>query len=90
MNESERRQLHESRLDEQREQRAAYMPTPEEIAAECAKIKAENKAKNRRVKQQPVDDDCDAELERAADIESRNRGRRPSPPNVYRLPEINE
>lgn len=66
------------------------MPTPEQIAAECAKIRAENmKSRMGKKQQQQVDPDCDAELERMADSESRKRGRKVSPPNVYRI-EIDE
>ena len=31
--------------DEQQEEKAAYMPTPAEIAAECVKIRAERKSR---------------------------------------------
>lgn len=59
MNESERRQLHESSLDQQRESRAEYMPTPDQIAAACLEINSTwsefEKAKRRGVRL----DDCD-------------------------------
>jgi hypothetical protein len=91
VNESERRQMHESDLDQKRESRAEYMPTLEEIAAWKVKIREENRVKQQGKKpQQEVDLDCDAELERQADIESRRRGRKVGAPNVYRLPEIDE
>lgn len=80
MNESERRQLHASKLDQAHEDRAAYMPTPEQIAAECAKIRAE-----KRSTVPPVDPDCDADLELEADYESRRRRKRSREPNVFRI-----
>jgi hypothetical protein len=91
VNESERRQLHESDLDQQRESRVEYMPTLEEIDRMKKLIRAENERRQQGKAPQPVvDADCDYELERQADIESRRRGRKVGPPNVYRLPEIDE
>ena len=56
---------------ERHERNAKYMPTLEQIAAECAMIRAENEAASRQGKKpQPVVyDDCDAELEVEADRE---------------------
>jgi hypothetical protein len=58
---------------EKHERDAKWMPTPEQIAAECKAIRAENDAKQRQGKayQPPVDDDCDAALEDEADRECR-------------------
>lgn len=58
---------------ERHERNAAYMPNPEQIAREKHRINVENYPQRLSDPdyQTPVDDDCDADLEDAADRECR-------------------